>query len=323
MPSINEIQSNAKTQMNVVLDAGLDQLSAREEITFTKYIRMVLPLDGYVFWVRSDLINAATLVNLTQSGPNPVSATASFTARGAIHQSVNRRQEEDATSSISHIIFTAETEVQPLSEVSPVVMFIGEFRGVRFAFADRGAYFTQANLYHYMGESIHPVMLSQIIDSITGLSQLPVVSNSLPIWMRLTEKFPVYPAFLAPDNATPPYATVHILPGSQRALQPVPTIDRNGSHWQLVAETARITLIGARNDLALDYLDYILAYTLKERGMGIMNGPFVKDEQRTQAEIAAIAMKKTIDFEVNYYQVRLNSIARQLITSVIPTYYIK
>jgi len=35
-----------------------------------------------------------------------------------------------------------------------------------------------------------------------------------------------------------------------------------------------------------------------------------------QSEINALAMKKTIDFEVNYYQQTANDIALQLITQV-------
>jgi hypothetical protein len=320
MPTIDEIIGNAKTQVNAVLDSGVDLIAAKQEIKFTKYVKLVLPLDGFVFWVRSDLIGAAALLNATQSGPNPVSSDATFYARGALHQSVDRRQEEDQTASISTIIFTAEEEVQPLSEISPVIMFIGEFNGIRFAFARRGAYFQQANLNHYIGESIHPAMLSQIVDSITGLSQLQVVSNSLPIWLTLNAKFPVYPAFLLPDNLQPPYASVYVQPNSTRALQPTPYIDLNSSSWQLVAEKVRVTMYGVRNDYAIDYLNYVESFSLDTESIGIMNAPVVIDEQRTQRELTAIAMKKVIDFEVNYYQTRLNSIARQFIKSVLPTY---
>ena len=42
--------------MKLDLAAGVDMLSIQQEITFTRYIRLVLPLDGYVFWVKADMV---------------------------------------------------------------------------------------------------------------------------------------------------------------------------------------------------------------------------------------------------------------------------
>jgi hypothetical protein len=53
-----------------------------------------------------------------------------------------------------------------------------------------------------------------------------------------------------------------------------------------------------------------------------MNIPVVQDEKRTQAELATIAMKKTIVFEVSYHQSRINDVARQLLLNVIPNFYV-
>lgn len=50
-----------------------------------------------------------------------------------------------------------------------------------------------------------------------------------------------------------------------------------------------------------------------------MNIPVVQDERVTQNELNIIAMRKTIKFKINYYQQRMRNLARQLITSAIPS----
>jgi hypothetical protein len=50
--------------------------------------------------------------------------------------------------------------------------------------------------------------------------------------------------------------------------------------------------------------------------------PVIRDEKRTQTELGVIAMKKTFDIEVNYYQTRINNLARQFIQSAIPTFIV-
>ena len=51
-----------------------------------------------------------------------------------------------------------------------------------------------------------------------------------------------------------------------------------------------------------------------------MNTPVVADEKRTQSELNTIAMKKSIEFEVNYNQATNRDIARQFIQSCVPTF---
>jgi hypothetical protein len=133
---------------------------------------------------------------------------------------------------------------------------------------------------------------------------------------------PVYPSFLVPDNIRPPYASIDIAPANTRALQPVPVIDRTGSHWQLAQDTVTVTLYGLRNYSGVDYLDYVLAYMAASDDMGLMSGPIIRDEKRPQTEISAIAQKKSIEFTVSYYQQRARELARQLILEAIPTFYV-
>jgi len=48
--------------------------------------------------------------------------------------------------------------------------------------------------------------------------------------------------------------------------------------------------------------------------------PIIRDEVRTQSELNVRGMKKSIEFEISYYQSVAQDIARQLILSSIPTY---
>ena len=69
----------------------------------------------------------------------------------------------------------------------------------------------------------------------------------------------------------------------------------------------------------MDFQDYILSNSLNDE-FGIMNMPIIKDEVRTQSELNVRGMKKSIEFEISYYQSVAQDIARQLILSSIPTY---
>ena len=309
-------------QLTPTLDAAVDFLANRQTLTFVKYLRVVLPLDGFVFWVRADLLGAPALTNASVvSGAVP--ATPTFTAPGSLHRASDRQQREDETITISSLVFTSEVGVQPLNEVSPVVMFLATYEGVRFAFARRNSYYRQADLHHYVGEALYPALATQIIDDIAALTQTPVVSNSLPIWLSMRPGFSIFPSYSVPDNLPPPYAVVHIEPGTTRALQSTPIFDLAGDRYQLVAEQVRVTLYGLRNDDALGYVDLVGRYTLDHDDvMGIMNQPVFRDEKRPQAELPALAIKKVVDFEVNYYQARSVSIARDLIRSAVPSFVV-
>lgn len=320
MPSVEE-SLTGRTPLAATLAAGVDAISSNQTIVFVKYVKLILPLDGFVFWLRSDLVGAEALKNMTQIGPNPVSGVAVFSAAGSLHFATQRHQDEDETISVHKVVFTALEEIQPFGEISPVVMFVGSFNGVRFSFGQRRSYYRQADLHHYMGDAIYPVMESQIIDSVEELDiSSRVVSNSLPIWLSINRLFPVFPSYLVPDNMQPPYAAVHVEPSSQHALQGAPHFDRRSTSTQLVFEQVKVTLYGVRNDMALDYLKEVELFTVLKGMMGVTNMPIIRDEKRTQVELAAIAMKKSVLFDVNYYQYRVNDLARQLILKVIPSY---
>jgi hypothetical protein len=164
-----------------------------------------------------------------------------------------------------------------------------------------------------------------IIDDLEGFDPVNVVvSNSLPAWLTLNKVCPIYPSFLLPDNLPLPYIAAHVIPEETHSIQPVPIIDLDGSHWQLARDRVRLTFYGLRNFNAVDWLDQALAFIGYDgEVMGLMNGPIIRDEKRTQAEIGVIAMKKTLEFEVSYYQQRVRALALQYIKTCIPHFYIE
>lgn len=320
-------------QLAATLEGGLDTLSEIQTITFTRYKRLILPLDGYVFWVRSSLINVSAAPNAFQGNevvPNQPTAEPgrphTFVAKGSMHYATIANQNEDDSSGTNQIIFTSQVEVEDLNEVDPDEMWIGEWQGVRFSFARRDSFYEQARLHHYRGVAIYSAMESQIIDTPAGFSQAQIVSNSLPVWLSLAQPVapvvglagidvPIYPSFLVGQNIVPPYIAVHIYPEATEAWQASPLFDRTSSQWQLTRDRVRITLYGFRNEQALAFVDYVQRFCLFTEVMGISNMPIVRDEKRTQVELGILAQKKTIEFEVNYYQAAMRNLARQLILS--------
>lgn len=322
------------------LRTGTLTISANQTIRFTKYVRLILPLDGYAFWVRADMVSQGALYNamaLNRVAFNqPIAIEESATvedAQGSLHFSTDLKQEETQTQSTNRMVFTSVQEVKNLNEIGPLVMFIAEVAGVRFAFSSRGSFYDQAKLWHYVGTAVQSDMDPQIVDSPVGFSRALVVSNSLPLWLALNNyvpfygfgnpSIPLYPSFLVPANLPPPYAAVHIDPGGTQALASAPRLGATSSHSQLTQDRVRVTLFGVRNDAALDFLDCVLQRSADYGEFGLMNMPVVRDDKRPQVEIAALGQKKIIDFDISYHQTRMNDIARQIITSAVPSYFIQ
>jgi hypothetical protein len=323
MPSIAESLDN-QSPLSAPLKEGVETISGSQTIVFTQYVKLILPLDGYVFWVRSDLVSSVSLCGCYSYSTPPADGTAppgpTIIAQGSLHYATQMRQEEDQTIAVNTVVFTSESEIQDLNRVGPCVMYIGEFEGKRFAFNKRGSFYKQAGLYHYSGDAVYPALASQLVDSLDDFDTTNVVvSNSLPIWLTLNQFMPMYPSFLVQENLEPPYASVHIPPESTQALGGAPRWGKTGTHSQLVQEKVKITLYGLRNFSALDFQDYVFQYSLDHPDLfGVMNMPVMRDEKRTQSELTILAQKKVFELEVNYYQHRVREIARQLIVQCIP-----
>lgn len=313
--------TGAKLELAAGLAQGVSTISSHQSVVFTLYVKIVLPLDGYVYWVNASLLTPAAIATAaTYSGVAYTTIPAvTLTATGSLHTSVDLRQEEDRTTAVNHIIFTSVSPVQNFNLINPNLMYVATVNNTRFAFSRQDNFFTQADLYHYRGDALYSIMSSQLIDTMEGFdTSSVVVSNSLPIWLGLNKYFTVYPSFLVPQGTPVPYAVAHVEPDSTKAMQASPVIDLTGSHYQSVTETVRITLFGVRNAQALAFQDYVNNYSLTG-AMGISNMPVMQDERTAQAEFGIIAMKKVITYDINYFQQNILTIAQQLFNSAFIT----
>lgn len=308
MATISE-SIGTQSQLNSSLLTGVNTLSQNQTITFIEYQRKVLPLDGYVFWLRTG---------------------ATFQAQGSLHVATKLEQREDETIGINRVVFTAEKKIQDFNVVAPDTMFIAALDDIGFAFSNQANFYTQSGLYHYSGEALYPALASQIVDDVSELLTADVVvSNSLPVWLALgtsnvfgmiAPDFPIYPSFLVPQDALPPYASVHIGDNDTDAIQAAPRFDVQNEHFQLCKDRVKIVFYGLRNDQALDFQDYLFQYSLDTDIIGVMNMPVIRDEKRTQKELGVISQKKSFIIEVSYYQSRIRDVGRQLILESIQTY---
>ena len=339
--------ASAKQNIAAALAGGIDTLSLDQEIVFTQFVRLVLPLDGFVFWVKSDLLTPSALFNAFQLNtaefnysdvlPIPPST---LTIKGSLHYSTIVNQAEDTTEAVNTVIFTAEEPVQMFNDLQPNILWIGTYGGdkedfdgpITFAFSSRGRYYEAADLFHYVGTAVLPAFEAQLITRTDQLSsQSLYVSNSLPIWLSLSEyippydngiscSLPLYPSFLVPDNLQPAYGAVHIEPGETEALQSAPFFDKTLGQYSLARDRVRITLYGLTNDAALMFLAAVCQFSYDYNTIGMMNMPVIKDDKRIAAELGVLAQKKHIDFEVSYNQKSVRDIARAQLQKIIINY---
>jgi hypothetical protein len=341
MAGVDEI---AAKPLEAALKTGLETLDANQTVQFVKYKKLVLPLDGFVFWVRANLLNPnaepnAYPFNVFQFNqpPNPKApGPDTVTIKGSLHFDTRTEQGESEIISVNRCIFTAESRIDEFNTIGPDELYIATptdpvFEGIRFAFSSRGPYYEQANLFHYLGDAIYADMESQIIDNPVQLPRSPVVTNSLPLWLSLNDwpqkdfepfgnTIPLYPSFLSPGDLRPPYGTVHIEPGDTRVLAASPTLGNRYQHDQLCEDTVRLTFYGLNNEAALQFVDFFEQYSSFYNIMGLMNCPVIQDEKRVQSELQVIGMKKTITYKVSYLQHQARDIARQLILHCIPKF---
>ena len=295
------------------LKQGVDWLSNSQKVTFRLYRRAVLPLDGFVFWVR-DCRRAPVVV------------------QGSLHYSTVTDQNETETAARNTVYFSTDTRVSDFDEIASDTLWIAERGGLKVAFSSRGRYYEAANLHHYSGLALLPAMRSQIIDDPASLNpEKAIVSNSLPAFLFLNGYCPpydtplktcglatLYPSFAIPDNLPPPYAGVHI--ERTENLQAAPWYDRCYNPLALASEDVRITAYGLNNDQAMILRDAVLQYSYDWNVIGIMDYSAVRDEKRPQPEFGILAQKKTMTFRVSYMQTAVLKIARQLIEKVVVDY---
>lgn len=321
MAGINEVVGDGTKNPAVsgLLSAGLNLLSKNQEIAFTLYKKVILPVDGYVFYVKQ----ASSVVKVS----------------GALHYTTEMQQNVDETFGLNNVIFSAEEEIQEFNELDPTCIYIGAFKDIKFAFNSRRSYFQQAGFHHYVGKAVYPVMQTQLLDYAKDLPTDQILSNSIPIWMSIASvnvpsnlaptTYQVYPEYLVTENLVPPYVVAHVV--KTESLQLIPHV----YNWiindvvttqieQLVKDEVRLILYGFSNTQAMLYMNYIINYmTVNPNIMGLMGMPVLVDVPRIQSELRIRAQKKEIRFEVSYNQTTSLSSALRLITEAIPNFVVQ
>lgn len=339
MASASEAAAS-KNQLAADIAAGVNTLSLDQSVTFTKYVKLVLPLDGFVFWVKASLLSQSALFNadrfnsfLGAQNANVAKTAPTITIKGSVHYSTAREQDEDATYARNSVVFTALGPVQDFNTIGPTVLYLATFGpdGIRFAFSSRASFYQQADTYHYVGNAVYSTLSTQIIDSPEQFNarQL-IVSNSLPLWLALNNyvvnydgfKNPIllYPSFALPDNLAPPYGSVHVAPEGTLALQSSAFLNSTLDRVQLCQDDVRVTVYGLNNLAISNFIDCVNQYTLDTDNFGLMGMPVAQDDKKTQVEMAVLAMKKTIRFAISYNQSAVRNVARQLIESCVVNY---
>lgn len=314
MPSLDELAASTGSQLSTVLKAAVETISAGQEITFRLYVRQVLPLDGFVYWINAAIIDPDELERLGIT--NPLVAT----IKGSLHRQVVVEQNESASRDVNNIIFTPIEKADDFNIEDPNAIYLGEYEGTQFAFSRMESRYTQSGIFHYRGMAILPTMRSQIIDSPDDISEDQIISNSTPIWLALKQFSTVYPSFLVPSNLKPPYIAADVR--NTIPLQLAPAM-REGYRYQFAQDSVRVTLYGFSNQMALEFVDFVVNKALEDEEFGVTNMPIVSDAKSSQVEINALAKKKIVDFEVNYYQATTRDISQQLIKEVIFNYEVR
>lgn len=61
MASLEEAAKVANTQLSSVLHSAVETISSDQTIKFKLYVKQVLPIDGFVYWVNADILNQSEL----------------------------------------------------------------------------------------------------------------------------------------------------------------------------------------------------------------------------------------------------------------------
>lgn len=293
-------------QLEGVLKAGLRVIDQNQNITFTKYTRVILPYDGYVFWVLSTLLDPETAAPVIQID-------------GSFHYNSDQRQELASTIAYQNVIFTTNTMITDFNNLQPSEAYFGSFDDLQFSFSSHKNYYEQAGLYHYEGQAVYPQMATQIVDTLEVFDKREIIiSNSLPIWLALNDFAPVYPSYLVPENLKPPYIVCHIDENRTEQLQPIPLVNCDGT-WQLMKDRVKLVIYGFNNQDAQNYLQYIIRSSMRDNGFGIMQmGMGVKDGKHIQSELNVVAQQKFVELDISYNQHAVYKTAINYILHVLP-----
>jgi hypothetical protein len=197
------------TELNNALEQGLRVISNNQTVDFTLYNRVVLPLDGFVFFVKTSTV---------------------VTVSGDLHYSSSQDMDESDTTTSNTVLFTTSYQVTDLNAIGGNQLWIGIIDGVKFSFNTTGLHQKNAGLWHYTGESIKATWANQFIDDPLLFDSKSIVdSASIAAWLELsTPALPIYPSHLVPANQKPPYIAINITEQSTHHNAPYRD-GRNGS----------------------------------------------------------------------------------------------
>src|SRR5277367_5528144 len=108
MTTVDEAAGSAQSQLAAELAAGVKLLSGNQIITFTLYVRQVLPTDGFVYWVNANLIRLPIADLPYQQN-----------IQGSLHYSTETEQEETSSIDYNTIVFTALQSCDIFNEINP------------------------------------------------------------------------------------------------------------------------------------------------------------------------------------------------------------
>lgn len=328
MATINEASSQSGNNDKAAgLIAAIGLLSGEQTYTFILYKRIVLPVDGFVFYVEAQNIAPGFPIQQSSAAQGVSSlfltpaeqAIFRFQSMGSLHLSQETNQEEDSTYVAQTILFTTKNQIENFARIAPDELYILTLgNGSKIAFNSQNNFYQLAGLWHYRGRAVFSTLATQIIDDPAQLAYCDqIVSNSLPLWLAMSQPCaPIYPSYLSPLNLTPPYITADIT--KTEALGQSPVYSPTTSQSQIVTDTIVFTTYGLSNNAVMDFQTMLLQNS--EYGdYGIMNMPVPVDEKKVQSEFQIIAQKKTMLLRVNYYQSRARQIARRYIESAFIT----
>ena len=114
---------DSKTPMGSDLAEGIKTLALNQKIKFKLYGRVILPIDGFVFWVLASLLPQPAfaqsgLVTAQELDDEDMQPRA-LIATGSLHYTADFRQEEAENYAANRVIFTSLEEVQELNEIAP------------------------------------------------------------------------------------------------------------------------------------------------------------------------------------------------------------
>lgn len=303
--------------MNTVFNDSLLAIPYNEPVTFRRYIRLVLPVDGFIFWIRQSLINlqspALNGMALNEL-PDLTALDDSLTVTGSLWYAANNQQENTQIHTVNNVFFTSSKKLDDFQDLGESQIWIGEIDGVRFSFNRAGNFFQKAGVWSYQGDSINPIMASQIIDNLADLKDEKIVNDSLPLFLSNNFGYRVYPAFRGSQNLKPPFISIDVMetkPLQQRQSE------ESTERRQWCLDTVKATCYGLSNNAVLDYMNSMIELGLTAVDFGISNSLTAKKIDIPQSELNITANAKEVTFEVNYYQTRAHNIAQKLIESAL------